>query len=89
MARTGNIAPSSLLKCADGPEVRCGDSVQQAESNPWLDISTIGRKKKKAEAIIKEMRQVFVSLSRLDLDGDVPSPPKNIEWRRHDQRNLQ
>ena len=68
MARSDAIAPSSPLKCADGAEVRCGDSVQQAESNPWLDISTVGRKKKKAEAIIKEMRSVGRSLSRVDMD---------------------
>ena len=52
----GVIAASSLLKCADGAEVRCGELVQEAELNPWLDVSYLSRKRKKAQAIIEETR---------------------------------
>ena len=61
----GVIAASSLLKCADGAEVRCDEFVQEAELNPWLDVSYLSRKRKKAQAIIEEIRQVFLFFTKI------------------------
>ena len=53
---------SSQLKCADGAEVRCDEFVQEAELNPWLDVSYLSRKRKKAQAIIEEIRYMYILL---------------------------
>ena len=57
----GSIASSSPLKCADTDgaaqgAVRCDEFVREAELNPWLDVSYLTKKRKRAMAIIKELR---------------------------------
>ena len=60
----GSIASSSPLKCSDTDgagaasvgAVRCDEFVREAELNPWLDVSYLTKKRKRAMAIIKEIR---------------------------------